>query len=179
MHGLAVYVKEGLPFARDLSLENSADSYLCFQLALLPSVSYFFFLYRSPSSALCTVFDSVSSNIDEVLSINPSANVFVLRDFNVQVNFVITFLSQMTLLRWLTFLLGSQTVILIVQLFWIYFCLLTLVFVLQWLSLHYEILIMLLSQFPLTFQLIHNRMPHFIAWLMTILMLIEMVFVII
>ena len=32
MHGLAVYVKEGLPFARDLSLENSADSYLCFYL---------------------------------------------------------------------------------------------------------------------------------------------------
>ena len=30
MHGLAVYVKEGLPFARDLSLENSADCYLCF-----------------------------------------------------------------------------------------------------------------------------------------------------
>ena len=26
MHGLAVYVKEGLPFARDLSLENSMDS---------------------------------------------------------------------------------------------------------------------------------------------------------
>ena len=26
MHGLAVYVKEGLSFARDLSLENSADS---------------------------------------------------------------------------------------------------------------------------------------------------------
>ena len=83
MHGLAVYVKEGLPFARDLSLENSSDSYLCFRLALLHSVSYFFFLYRSPSSALCTVFDSVSSNIDEVLSINPSANVFVFGDFNV------------------------------------------------------------------------------------------------
>ena len=30
MHGLAVYVKEGLPFAWDLSLKNSADSYLCF-----------------------------------------------------------------------------------------------------------------------------------------------------
>ena len=30
MHGLAVYVKEGLPFAQDVSLENSADSYLCF-----------------------------------------------------------------------------------------------------------------------------------------------------
>ena len=45
MHGLVVYVKEGLPFARDLSLENSADSYLRFRLALLHSVSYFFFLY--------------------------------------------------------------------------------------------------------------------------------------
>ena len=43
IHGLAVYVKEGLPFAWDLSLEISADSYLCFQLALLHSVSYFFF----------------------------------------------------------------------------------------------------------------------------------------
>ena len=83
MCGLAVYVKEGLPFAQDLSLENSADSYLCFRLALLHSMSYFFFLYRSPSSSLCTIFDSVSSNIDEVLSINPSANVFVFGDFNI------------------------------------------------------------------------------------------------
>ena len=83
MHGLEVYVKEGLAFARDLSLENSADSYLRFRLALLHSVSYVFFVYRSPSSSLCTVFDSISSNMDEVLSINPSANVFVFGDFNV------------------------------------------------------------------------------------------------
>ena len=33
MHGLAAYVKEGLPFTCDLSLANSADSYLCFRLA--------------------------------------------------------------------------------------------------------------------------------------------------
>ena len=45
IHDLVVYVEEGLPFARQLSLENSADSYLCFRLALLHSVSYFFFLY--------------------------------------------------------------------------------------------------------------------------------------
>ena len=83
MHGLAVYVKERLSFARDLSLENSVDSYLCFGLVLLYSVSYFFFLYRSPSLSLCTVFDSISSNIGEVLSINPSANVFVFGDFNI------------------------------------------------------------------------------------------------
>ena len=47
MQCLAVYVKEGLPSAWELSLENSADSYLCFLLALLHSVSYFVFLYRS------------------------------------------------------------------------------------------------------------------------------------
>ena len=56
-------------------------------------------------------------------------------------------LSQMTFLRWLTFLLVSMTVTLTVLLFWIYLFLLTLVFVLQWLSLHWEILIILLSQF--------------------------------
>ena len=62
-HGLAVYVKEGLPFAWDLSC-------------------IFFFLYQSPSS-LCTVFYAISSNIDEVFSINPSADVFVFGYFNV------------------------------------------------------------------------------------------------
>ena len=83
MHGLTVYLKEELPFPQDLTLENSADSYLCFRLALLHLVFCFFFLYWSTSSSLCTVFDSISSNIDEVLSINLSANVFVFGDFNV------------------------------------------------------------------------------------------------
>ena len=46
-------------------------------------MSYFFFLYRSPSSSLYKVFDSISSNIDKVLSINQSADVFVAGDFNV------------------------------------------------------------------------------------------------
>ena len=79
-------------------------------------------------------FDSISSNIDEVLSINPSVNILVFGDFtahhkdwitysggtDAQVNSVIIFLSQMTLLRSLTFLLGSQTVILTVLMFCIY-----------------------------------------------------------
>ena len=174
-------------------LYKTADSYLCFQLALLHSVSYFFFLYRSPSLSLCKVSYSIFSNIDEVISINPSANVFVFREFNVHhkdwlydssgtdstgepcYNFSISNdLTQMV-----NFLLVSQTVILTVLLFWIYLFLLTLVFVLQLLSLHLKILTMLLSQFPLTSHHIHNEMPHFIALLMTILMLIGMVFVII
>ena len=94
MNGLAVYVKEGLPFVRELSLESSEDSYLCFRLAFLHPVSYFFFLYQSPSSLLCTVFDSISSNINEVLWINPSANVFVFGDFNVHTADLLTVVSE-------------------------------------------------------------------------------------
>ena len=74
---------EGRTFFCTGHLEKSADSYLCFRLALLHSVSYFVFLYRSPSLPLCKIFDSISSIIDELPSINPSANVFVFGDFDV------------------------------------------------------------------------------------------------
>ena len=84
MHGLVVYVKKGVLFARDLYLENSADYYLCFRLALLHLVCYFLLLYQSLFLSLFTFSTSISSNIDEILSINPSANVFVFGDFNVQ-----------------------------------------------------------------------------------------------
>ena len=54
-------------------------------------MSYFFFLYRSPSSSLCAVFDSISCNINEVLAINPSGNVFVFGDFNVNHKDLLTY----------------------------------------------------------------------------------------
>ena len=130
IYGLAVYVKAGLPFA--WNWENYANSYLF--LTCFNSLSVLFLFPLSITLSLCTVFDSISSNIDKVLWINPSA-VFVFGDFNVHhkdwltysagtdrlVNSVIICLSQMTLLRWLSFLLGSQTVIIIVLLFWISF----------------------------------------------------------
>ena len=149
IYDLAVYVKEGLPLARHLSLESSADSYLCFRMALLHSVSYFFFLSWSRSSSLCTVFAPISSNIDEVLSINRSANVFVFREFNVHHKDWLTYSGGADRPGELCYNLkrpysdGSrqtqvpQTVTLIVLLFWIYLLLLTLVFVLQWLFLHW------------------------------------------
>ena len=97
---------------------------------------------------MCTVFDSISSNIDEVLLINPSANVFVIGDFNVHHKNWLSYsggtvrpgelcynlkpdYNSVTISNDLTqmvnFLLGSQTVILTVLLFWISFFLLTLV----------------------------------------------------
>ena len=95
------------------------------------------------------------------------------------VSSAIIFPSQTTLLRWLTFILAYQAVALKVLLFSISFFLLMLVFILQWLSLHWEILIMLLPQFPLTFHYIYSEMLRFIALLMTILVLIETVYLII
>ena len=130
IRGLVFYVKEGLSFARNLSLENS-DAYSCFRLALLHSVSYFLFFYSSSSLSLSTVFGAVSSNIGgEILLMNPSANVFVFGEFNIHhkswptysgetdrlVNYAIVVLYQMTLHRWLTFLLASLIVSLIVLL---------------------------------------------------------------
>ena len=53
-----------------------------FGLALRHSISYFFFLHRSPSS-FCTAFDVVLSNRGEVRLVIPSAYVYVFRDFNV------------------------------------------------------------------------------------------------
>ena len=135
MHGLAVYKKEGLPFAWDLFLENSTDSYLCFQLALLHSVSYFFFLYQSPSLSLCSAliqFHLTSMkfsqsthlllclSLETVTSIIRTSSPILVEVIDLVIS-VIVFLSQITLLRWLTFLLGSSTVILTVLLFWIYF----------------------------------------------------------
>ena len=61
-----------------------------------------------------------------------------------------------------TFLLGSLTVTLTVLIFCIYFYLLMLVFVLQWLSLHWEILIIFLFQFLLNFCQTPDGMPRFI-----------------
>ena len=37
------------------------------------------------------VFDAISSNIDEVLSINPSANIFVFRDYRIHHKYWLTF----------------------------------------------------------------------------------------
>ena len=45
MHSPVIYMKEGLPFAQDLSSENSPDSYLCLQPALLQSASHFLLFY--------------------------------------------------------------------------------------------------------------------------------------
>ena len=61
LHDLPGYVKEGLPFAWDLSLKNFSMGFTSLSdLLLFPQVI--------GSLSLCMVFDVLSSNIDEVLS---------------------------------------------------------------------------------------------------------------
>ena len=81
--GLGLYVRDNLPIAREPSLEDSKESFMCFRLSLLHSTSYLFFLYRSPSPQCCSVIDTVSSSIDNTLLLHPTANIFVFADFNI------------------------------------------------------------------------------------------------
>ena len=46
-------------------------------------MSYFFFFHQSPSLSLSTVLGSILFDIDEIISINISANLFVFADFNI------------------------------------------------------------------------------------------------
>ena len=115
-------------------------------MTLLRSVSYFFFFYQSSSLSFCTAFDSISSTIDEILSINPSANVFVFGYFNVHHYDWLTYSGgtdrscelcyNFSISNGLTQMVNFPTRIpgfLTVLLCWIDLFLLTLVFVLQWL----------------------------------------------
>ena len=124
MHGLTVYVKGGLTsFCMGLISRKLCRFLLMFLFG--------FTLLRSIHLLLLLSLETLMSIIRTGLSI-----LVELIDL---LNFVIIFVSQMTLLRWLTFLLRSQTVILTVFLCRISFFLLTLVFVVQWLLLHWEI----------------------------------------
>ena len=109
VHGLAVFVKE-TSFCTGLVSRKLHRLLLIFSTGFTSLTVSFFFIYRSPSSS-CMLFYSISSNIDEVLKINPSANVFLFGDFNVDHKDWITYsgrtdrlvnsviLSQMTLFR--------------------------------------------------------------------------------
>ena len=145
MHDLVAYVKEELPFSRNLPLGKTADSFV------------FDLLYFTQC-------------LTSLSSIN--------RTFFVFMAWLLLLFHLRKVSNDLTQMVSIPTRILIVQLFWICFLLLMLVFLLQWLSLHWEILIML-SQFPFTFHQINIDVPRFIAQHMTILVLIVMVFVII
>ena len=54
----------------------------------------FLFLYQSGSLSFYTVFDSILSNIDEVLLINSSANVFLVGAFNIHHKDHLTYSSE-------------------------------------------------------------------------------------
>ena len=108
------YVFDWLYFTQCLTSFSFIDHLLCLY-------AWFFILFHITQMGF-----SQSTNLLLCLSLETLMSIFI--DL---VNFVIIFLSLMTLLRWLTFLLGSLTVTLKVLFFCISFFLLMLVFVLQ------------------------------------------------
>ena len=108
IHGLADQVKKGFSFARDLSLENSNQSCLCFQSTSLHTVSYFITL---SITVLFFAYTFLYCFIKR-FSVDPSLNYFVFGDFSVHhknwlicVSETYTSLTMFFLLS--TFLLGS------------------------------------------------------------------------
>ena len=83
--------------------------------------------------SLCTIFDSISSKIDKVLLINSSPNIFVFGDFNIHHKDWVTYSGRtdqpgelcynFSISNDLTQTVNftTQTVILIILLFWISF----------------------------------------------------------
>ena len=69
-------------FCRWLISRKLCGVVLMFLSSLLYSMSSFLFLYWSLSLFFCKVYDSLSSNIDEIPPINLSANVFLFADFD-------------------------------------------------------------------------------------------------
>ena len=112
--------ERGLPFAQDLFIKN-CRFLLMFSTGFTPLIvlllfpQFIFFLFNSvpqflnpPSSSTCTIFHSISSNMDEVLFINPSANVFVLGGFHSSPWFSIAFAP--TIVYRNHFFVGTNTV---------------------------------------------------------------------
>ena len=68
----------------ETNLDDSIDSGNLFVGVYLPLIrkGLATHLNNLPSSSFWMVFDSISSNIDEVLLVNPFANVFIFGEFN-------------------------------------------------------------------------------------------------
>ena len=141
-----------LLFAPDLFLENSTNSCVCFQLALFLSVSYFFFLYRSPSPLnfiqhllMCLSLETLTSIIRTGLPILVElidlVNSVISNDLTQMVNFPTRIPDcDSHSLALLDLFLSSDVICST-----------------MWFSLHLEIL------FALIFHQIHNRISCFIA----------------
>ena len=125
------------------------------------------------------LFDSISSNIDEVVSINPSANVSVFGDFNIIRTGLPILVELIDLVKSYNFSVSNDLTQVDNYPTWIpdfdsHTPAILNLFISSDTSicstmafLHWKILIVLLFQFPLTFHHIKNRMPHFITLLMT------------
>ena len=81
-----------------------------YRFLFMPSAGFTSFIFSSIDDLfrLYAVFDAISSNIDEVYSSNPYANVVIFGDFNVHHK---DWLAYSKLLGWLTFILEFLVIV--------------------------------------------------------------------
>ena len=77
MHGLAVYVKS-TSFCTELISRTLCGFLRMFSAGFSSFIVLFLFPWSVTSFSLSLVFDCISCNIDQILSSNPSVNVFVI-----------------------------------------------------------------------------------------------------
>ena len=130
-----------MSFCTGLSLENSTDSYLCFQLALLHSVSYFF----SSIDHLLRLYTQILMPF-HLIQTRFSRSAHLLMSYLIDITRIVNFPNRIPDCD------SHSPVLLDFLFFWRCICS-TIV------SLHWETLIML-SQFPLTFRQTQNSMPQ-------------------
>ena len=169
IYGLVVYVKEGRPFARDLSSENSKGSYsfdslyfiwrltsvysmkhhlpLWVQLLILFHLTLMMF---SQSTHLL-MYWSIETLTFIIRTVKP---ILVELCYNVSISNDPTQINSPTRIHNCYYHSPAHLD---------YFFPLNLIFTLQYLSLCWKIQIMLFSQFPLDVLQTQNKMPHFIV----------------
>ena len=79
-NSLAIYMTDRLPVCMGLICRKLCGFLFKFLIAFTSFRVLLLFLYQSSFSSLCKVFYAISSNTDKILSINPSADVFVFGD---------------------------------------------------------------------------------------------------
>ena len=84
MHNLANYVKQGLTLAHGSSLKTPDDTYL-FLIDLTSSIALILFFTVITMSSSYTVFNGISSNIEQVPSVHTYRSLFVFGSLKIHV----------------------------------------------------------------------------------------------
>lgn len=80
MHHLGYYIRDNLLIAMELSLKSPDNSFICFPLSLLHTVSCLVFLFLYSQD--CIILEIFSHSVETALTTHPHAYIFLIGGFN-------------------------------------------------------------------------------------------------